>query len=134
MLGQIWELDSKHNESDWIFVVVMLSFFVFTLYILLHDTQVIIVDIDKITYKNWLTRKTKQYAFKDLDGFITQNQGGHSGDYEVIFLTRGSKRFGKISSFYYSNYNELINGLTGLRHLGHEPFDLIKSIKRRLKE
>lgn len=136
MLGKIWEILSKDNVTmnDWSFAIAMLSFFAFTLHILLNDTQIITIDIDKVTYKNWLTGKTKQFDFKDLDGFVTENQGGQSGNYEVVFLTKGTKRFGKISSFYYSNYIDLIHGLKGLKYLGHEPFDILKSIKRRLTE
>jgi hypothetical protein len=81
-----------------------------------------------------MTGKTKSFDFKDIDGYVTENQGGHTGNYEVTFLTKEEKRFGKISSFYYSNYNDLVRGLMGLKYLGHETFDIIKSIKRRLTE
>lgn len=57
--------------NDWSFAIAMLCFFALTLHILLNDTQIIKVDVDKVTYKNWLTGKTKQFDFKDLDGFVT---------------------------------------------------------------
>jgi hypothetical protein len=120
-LAKIREMILKTNVilKDWSFLVIILAFSVYLLYILLYGTQVITVETDKIVYKNWLTRETKIYLFKDLDGFITRREGAHSGDYEILFLVKGGKKSGKISSLYYSNYPELVAGLKNLKFLGH---------------
>lgn len=94
MLGKIGEIIFKNNVTmnDWSFAIAMLSLFFFTLHVLLSDTQIITIDIDKVTYKSWLTGRTKQFDLKDVDGYVTENQSGLSGYYEVVFLTKRTKR------------------------------------------
>ena len=117
---------------------IVIGLFIMLLMICLYfvkDTQNLSVDHDKITYTNWLTGKMKIYFFKDFDGYVTIARRSRFKEYESVLLMKGKKRIGEISSFYYSNYNELVDGLKKeLKYLGQEDYDMIESIKRKFDD
>lgn len=80
--------------------------------IVVMKTRNISVDNNKISYKNWLTGKLRNYNFKDLEGYITivKPIGIVYKEHESIILIKENKRIGEISAFYYANYDKLKMG------------------------
>ena len=96
-----------------------------------RDANVILIDsfTKTITFQNLFTRKSRLYDFNYFDGFIDMNQSSKSGTYRVVYLVKEKKYIEKISSFYYSNLDDLQNGLTPIKYLGFKRYSIFKSIK-----
>ena len=82
-----------------------------------------------ITFSNFFTRRKKTYEFKSFDGFIDMYQRSNGGSYRVVYLVKDKKYIEKISSFIYSNLDELQDGLTPIEYLGRQDYNISKSIK-----
>ena len=82
-----------------------------------------------ITFQNLFTRKRRMYDFNYFDGFIDMNQSSRSGTYRVVYLVKEKRYIEKISSFYYSNLDDLEAALTPMKYLGFNKFSIFKSIK-----
>ena len=96
-----------------------------------RDAKIIMVDTfaKTITFQNLITRKTQLYDFNYFDGFIDVTQSSKSGTYRVVYLVKEKRYINKISSFYYSNLNELQAALTPIKYLGFKKYSIFKSIK-----
>ena len=83
-----------------------------------------------IKFKNIITRKTRSYSFDNFDGYVdTLQRDGRGNSYKAIYLVKEKRFIAKISSFFYSNYNELKDGLSDLPYLGFQTFGIIDSFK-----
>jgi hypothetical protein len=83
-----------------------------------------------IKFKNIITRKTRIYSFANLDGYVdTIQKDGRMNSYKVSYLVKNKKFVAKISTFFCSNYDELINGLKGLTYLGFQDFGINDNFK-----
>lgn len=113
-------MKEKASMLEWCFSIFGIIFLIITSLIVVLTTRKISIEMDKITYTNWLTGKAKIYNFKDLDGYVTMIRprriiGAIEKEYESLILIKENKRIGEISSYYYSNYNELIGELKNLK-------------------
>lgn len=82
-----------------------------------------------ITFANFFTKRKQTYEFNSFDGFIDMYQRSKGGSYRVVYLVRNKKYIKKISSFIYSNLDELQDSLTPIEYLGRQEYNIIKSIK-----
>jgi hypothetical protein len=82
-----------------------------------------------ISFKRLFTMQQTIKSFDDFDGFIDTYQYARGGSYRVIYLVRQKRFVKQISSFYYSNLDELQEALTPMKYLGEQNFNLIKSVK-----
>src|SRR5690606_2239973 len=96
-----------------------------------RDANIILIDTfaKTITFQNLYTRKSRLYDFNYFDGFIDMNQRSKSGTYRVIYLVKEKRYIEKISSFYYSNLDDLQSALTPIKYLGFKRYSIFKSIK-----
>lgn len=96
-----------------------------------RDANIIMVDTfaKTITFQNLFTRKARLYDFNYFDGFIDMNQSSESGTYRVVYLVKEKRYIEKISSFYYSNLDDLQVALTPIKYLGFRRYSIFKSIK-----
>lgn len=129
-------VEEKASISEWCFLILICIFGITASLFAVLNTRKILIAHDKITYTNWLTGKVKIYNFKDLDGYVAIIRrrriirlGGGDEDFESAILVKENKRIGEISSYFYSNYNELIGGLKDLKYLGQEDNNLFNSYK-----
>ena len=84
----------------------------------------------KIEFKNLITRRTTLYSFDNIDGYVdTLQRDGRGNTYKAIYLVKGNKFLARISSFFYSNYNELKDGLHDLTYLGFQNFGIADSFR-----
>ena len=82
-----------------------------------------------ITFSNFFTRHKQTNEFNTFDGFIDMYQKSKGGSYRVIYLVKDRKYIKKISSFIYSNLDELQDGLSPIEYLGQQEYNILKSIK-----
>jgi hypothetical protein len=96
-----------------------------------RDAKIILIDTfgKTISFTNLFTRQQTFSSFDEFDGFIDTFQSSRDGTYRVIYLVKDKKFVKKISSFYYSNLDELQDSLVGLKYLGQQNFNIIKSFK-----
>jgi len=94
---------------------------------------IITVDTNQntIAFTNFFTKKTKIYSFNDFDGYV-QTTGFNSKtqtEYKVLCLLKDKVVRNKISASYYSNIEELQEGLKSLAYLGFQRFGVAKKLK-----
>jgi hypothetical protein len=96
-----------------------------------RDAKIILIDTfgRTISFKNLFTRQQTISSFDQFDGFIDTFQSSRGGTYRVIYLVKDRKFIRKISSFYYSNLDELQNSFVDIKYLGRQNFNIIKSFK-----
>ena len=131
--GIIWaipRMNFKDNITIGLYFILFLLFgFVATVYTLLKDTKKIEIDDNEIRYRNWLTNVTTSYRLNELDGFAITQEITNYGLLRTIYLVKDGKMSGKISEFFYSNFDELLNGVQKIKFLGSFNWSGIKSIK-----
>jgi hypothetical protein len=96
-------------------IVYLILFVVFLLFLLLLITQCkrIIADKDGITFVNPLfpfLRTTNSWT--DFDYYIIVDEDSKYSKHEAIWLIKNGKLKRRISSFYYSNYFDLLGQVT----------------------
>jgi len=96
-----------------------------------RDAKYITIDTfgKSITFSNFFTRKQTIYSFEYFDGFVDMYQSSKWGTYRVVYLVKDKKFIEKISSFYYSNLDEIQESLTPTKYLGLQKYNIFKSIK-----
>ena len=101
--------------------------------ILWHNVKNIILNKDNksISFQNIFTRTIKEYKFSDFDGYINTfvNHDSFGIHYKTIGLVKGKKIIRRIDSYFYSNYDNLREGLTDCNYLGEIKFGWWDSIK-----
>lgn len=111
------------------FVSFMLFGFAGTTYILLRDTRKIEINDTEIKYTNWLTGTTTKYGLNEIDGFAITQEITNGGLIRTIYLVKDGKMTGKISEFFYSNFDELLTGFQKTKFLGPFNWSILKSIR-----
>jgi len=82
-----------------------------------------------ITFIHLFTRKVTIYNFENLEGYVDLYQPSKGGSYRVLYLVKGNKYIEKISTFIYSNVDEMESEIKEIKYLGLQQFSYIKSIK-----
>ena len=100
---------------------------VYTLGTLVRDVNFINICDNKITFQNLLGIK-QEIDFNELDGYITMMQFDKGGTFEVIYLVKHGKFIGKITSFLYSNYDDMKTHLD-TKYIGDIAFSYLSSLK-----
>ena len=123
-------------------ILVGLTIFLITWFLALfielsENAKIISVDTLRktISLTNYFTKKTQTFSFKDFDGqFDTVVKHGRDRRiYDAFGLTKEKFVIYRIDSSYYSNYEELKNGLLEIKNLGYVEFGLVDKIKILLK-
>jgi hypothetical protein len=84
----------------------------------------------KITYTHFFTRRKVTYLFEDLEGYVEVIQAPARGNrFRMIYLVQDKKYIDEISSFAYSNYDELKEGLKKLKYLGQQEHSYLDYLK-----
>ena len=124
-------LQSRTGQQKQVCIVTGLVFILLFGSQLWRDAKIILIDTftKTITFTNLFTRQQTVSSFEDFDGFIDTFQLARGGTYRVIYLVKDRKFVRKISSFYYSNLDELQNSFVDIKYLGRQNFNIIKSFK-----
>lgn len=85
----------------WMFIYVIIWRFIF-----IYNTK-IFIDKEIIIIKNFF--KTKKFRIESIDYIILGNEFAKFISYDVFYIIKDQKVIQRISSFDYSNYNELEN-------------------------
>lgn len=102
-----------------------------------ENAKIISVDTlsKTISLTNYFTKKVQTFSFKDFDGqFDTVvKHGKYRRLYDVFGLTKDKFVVYRIDSYYYSNYEDIKDGLLEIKGLGYFEFGLVDNIKILLK-
>ncbi len=84
-----------------------------------------------ITFTNYFTKSRQTYSFNDLDGYLQTVDINHKTGTKnkVICLLKNKVIIRKISGSFYSNMEELQDGLNSLDDLGFEKFGFVQKMK-----
>lgn len=86
-------------------LILFLEIFALSLFFKL---KIIIIEKDKVTFKNLVfpfLKKEKPFSYYDFSKFVDEQS--KTGSYESLWLFKNGKLEDQISSFYYSNYTKL---------------------------
>ena len=115
----------KSNFSFSVLMSIILFICVFTTIpnLLRNITKrVFSIEINKekntIFFKNLITSRATMYTFSDFESYYDRHFSGRSGVYDESYLVRNGKVEKIISSFYYSNYDELKAALCSIKYEG----------------
>ncbi len=103
-------------------------------------TVALIITIDTIqntiAFTNFFTKKTKIYSFKHFDGYVQTVDINSKTliEYKALYLLKDKKVDRKITGAYYSNIEELQEGLKSLPYLGFQRFGVVKRLKILFKQ
>jgi hypothetical protein len=123
--------DARTVQQKYVLYGFVAFVFIFFGSMLWREAKIILIDcINKtITFTNLFTRVKTINSFDDFDGYIDCYQSAKGGSYRVIYLVKDKKFVKKISSFYYSNLDEIQNGIAPMKYFGQQDFGLFKSIR-----
>lgn len=103
---------------------------------LILSSRASVIEIDSenvlktISFKNLFTRQTKIYAFEEFDGYIrTRLWHRQFNENKTICLIKDGKVVRKIDNFFYSNFEELKQGLKDMEYLGYKGMGIVNSWK-----
>jgi hypothetical protein len=83
-----------------------------------------------ISFKNLLTRRTKIFSFQDFDGYITTKLWHKQwNENKTLCLIKDGRVVRKIDNFFYSNVDELQEGLKDMPYLGFKNMGIVNSWK-----
>ena len=102
--------------------IILLIQFLF-LFLFMTQCQRIIADKEKITFINPLLpflKKTRYWT--DFDYYISVDEDSKYSRHEAIWFIKDKKINGRISSFYYSNYSDLVSKIKS-KGKGKQYFD-----------
>ena len=124
-------LQSRTEQQKQVCIVTGLVFILLFGSQLWRDAKIILINTfgKTISFTNLFTRQETVISFDDFDGFIDTFQSSKGGSYRVIYLVKDKKFIRKVSSFYYSNLDELQNSFADIKYLGRQNFNIIKSFK-----
>jgi hypothetical protein len=119
-------------------LIIILGFLLFASLWLKTSATIITIntDLNTITFTNFFTKNTKTYSFSDFDGYIQTvdfNSKTHT-QYKVLCLLKDKVIIRKISASFYSNIEELQQGLKSLNDFGFEKFGIAKKLKVLFKQ
>jgi hypothetical protein len=112
------KLPEKERLIPQILVLVFLTLSISQLWV---STKLITINTveQTITFTNFFLQRKLVLDFKDLDGYVDFIEKPARGrPFRVIYLVRNESYVHKISSFIYSNLDEMEAGLKGIQYLG----------------
>ncbi len=90
---------------------------------ILNYTLITIDTVSKqIIFKNIFINSVRTYDFNELQGYVTSSHRDKYGMQRVIYLVKDEKRVERITELSYSNYDELLEGLSSLNYFGNRIF------------
>lgn len=99
---------------------------------------IITIDTNRktIAFTNFFTKSIEIYSFDDFDGYIqtVDINSKTLAENKALCLLKDKKINRKISGSYYSNVDELQEGLKSLTYLGFERFEIVKNLKVLFKQ
>jgi len=130
----IVNIDNRIHSFSQVCSTIILFFILSFISVLITILNTVTVSIDSfaktIEFKNFYTRKSYCYNFSDLDGYVdTYYYLNGPKVYNIIYLIKQGKRIRKISSNFYSNYDELLLEIKNIEYLGYREFKQIKDFK-----
>jgi hypothetical protein len=127
----IEKVDIRNDSFARTTYIVIFGIQILMLLLFITQSRFIIVDKNGITFINPLfpiLRKTRNWT--DFDYFITVDENSRYSTHEAIWLIKEDKIKGRISSFYYTNYDEIKNQIkvTGKGKKYFNPFGQLFAI------
>ena len=116
------------------FIRVVLPFFIIAQMKLNYKVTTIDTDLRTISFKMFILPITRTYNLDYFDGYINTIVKDKYGDYTCFYLVKDGKMMYKMSGRFYSNIDELHEGLSSLRNLGFIKSSVSLSIKIALSE
>ena len=114
-------------------LIIILGFLLFASLWLKTSATIITINTDQntIAFTNFFTKNTKTYSFSNFDGYIqtVDINSKTRTEYKVLCLLKDKVIIRKISGSFYSNIEELQEGLKSLNDLGFEKFGIAKKLK-----
>ncbi len=114
-------------------LVILFGFLLFASLWLKTSATIIAINTDQntITFTSYFTKNTKTYSFNDFDGYIqtVDFNSKTRTQYKILCLLQDKVIIRKISGSFYSNIEELQEGLKLLNDLGFEKFGIAKKLK-----
>lgn len=130
--------DTENHRKAIITIVLGCSSLLFLSVWLKTVATIITIDTNQniIAFTNYFTKKTKIYSFNDFDGYVqTVVINSKTGvEDKALYLLKDKKVNKKIVGSYYSNIEELEEGLKSLAYFGFERFGIVKSLKILFKQ
>lgn len=114
----------KHQLSKQDVIVISIFEFIFLfqhgILFWINSKSITINTIEKtIAFSHLFVKNKSVYNFIDIEGYIDVIQKPLRGrPFRELYLVKHDKNIQKISSSIYSNFNELENGLKGIKYLG----------------
>jgi len=112
-----------------IFLTVILPLFIIAQMRLNYKTTIIDSDLKIISFKMFLLPITNTYPFDYFDGYIESVVKDKYERYKCFYLVKDSKLKYKISGRFYSNIDELKEGLSSLKYMGFIKYTFFLSMK-----
>ena len=140
-VGEVYYLYSRiiniqRGEIHSDVIISLIIIFVFLLFVSLWlktSATIITINTDEntITFTNFFTKNTKTYSFSNFDGYIqtVDINSKTRTQYKVLCLLKDKVIIRKISGSFYSNIEELQEGLKSLNDFGFEKFGIVKKLK-----
>ncbi|MNR31928.1 hypothetical protein D3C85_1494700 [compost metagenome] len=94
-----------------------------------YKTVTIDIDLKTISFKMFLLPVTKTYNLDYFDGYINTLVKDKYGTYKCFYLVKEGKLMYKMSGRFYSNIDELHEGISYLKDLGFLKSSVSQSIK-----
>lgn len=118
--------DVMNNGNAQKAYAIVLGLQLFFLYFFSTQNRFIIADSDGITFINPILPFLRStYRWTDFDYYITVDESSQHSTHEAVWLIKDKRLKARFSSFYYSNYNDLINQVktTSRGNRYFNPFD-----------
>jgi hypothetical protein len=100
------------------FITVVLPIYIIAQMKLNYKITTIDTDLKTISFKMFLLPITKTYFLNYFDGYINTIVKDKYGEYKCLYLVKAGKLMYNMSGRFYSNINELHEGLFPLKDLG----------------
>ncbi|RQO79378.1 hypothetical protein DBR40_03200 [Pedobacter sp. KBW01] len=112
-----------------VFVTVAQSVYIIAQMKLNYKTVIIDTDIKTISFKMFLLPITRTYHLDYFDGYINTLVKDKYGKYPCFYLVKEGKLMYKMAGRFYSNLDELREGLSCLKDLGFIKYSFSQSLK-----
>ena len=100
-------MNNSDTQKVYAFVLGLQLFF---LYLFSTQNRFIIADNDGITFINPLIPFLRSaYRWTDFDYYVTVDESSQHSTHEAVWLIKDKRLKARFSSFYYSNYDDLID-------------------------
>lgn len=100
-------MNNSNTQKVYAFVLGLQLFF---LYLFSTQNRFIIADNDGVTFVNPLIPFLRStYRWTDFDYYITVDESSQHSTHEAVWLIKDKRLKARFSSFYYSNYDDLID-------------------------